>query len=96
MWFEESQSAFDLLKEALTSKTVLCHFDETAPTLLYKDARGCGIGAVLQRDGCSRERVVAYANRVLTAAEKNYTITEQECLVVVWSVRKFRSYLYGN
>ena len=97
VWSPECESAFVHLKCALTSEPVLCHFDETAPTLLHMDASGHGIGGILlQRDKCSRERVVSYASRVLTPAEKNYTITEQECLAVVWSVQKFRPYLHGR
>lgn len=85
---EDCEKSFQALKDALTSDPVLTHFDDTKPTLLHTDASGYGIGAViLQRDNQSRERVVAYASRTLSSAEKNYTITEQECLAVVWSVQ---------
>lgn len=67
------------------------------PAILYTHACRQGIGAVLlQRDAQLRERVVAYASRSLTQSEKNYTVTEQECLAVEWAVQKFRPYLYGG
>ncbi|XP_049518741.1 probable ubiquitin carboxyl-terminal hydrolase FAF-X [Dermacentor silvarum] len=80
----------------LTSDPVLCHFDQSAATIIHTDTSSHGLGAVLlQRDTTLRKRVVAYACRALTAAEKNYTITEQECLVVT-RVQKSRPYLYGR
>lgn len=97
VWSDKCQEAFEALKKALTSDPVLCHFDETKPTILHTDASGHGIGGVLlQRDAQQRERVVAYASRSLTPAEKNYSITEQECLAIVWAVQKFRPYLHGR
>ncbi len=39
---------------------------------------------------------MAYANRSLTAAERNYGITELEALAVVWALIHYRSYLYGQ
>lgn len=97
VWSDECEKAFQELKTALTSGPVLCHFDESRPAILHTDASGHGIGAVLlQSDDQHIERVVSYASRSLSQAEKNYTITEQECLAVVWAVQKFRPYLYGR
>ena len=44
-----------------------------------------------------KEHVIAYASRTLNPAEKNYAITELECLVVIWVVKYFiRHYIYGS
>ncbi|GFT72593.1 hypothetical protein TNCV_974391 [Trichonephila clavipes] len=48
-----------------------------------------GVGAVLNQE----QRPVVFASRTLSAAERNYTVTERECLAVVWALNKFRTYL---
>ena len=50
--------------------------------------------AQFQQDGYCHP--VAYASRSLTAAERNYGITELETLGVVWAVTHFHSYLYSQ
>ncbi|UYV82368.1 hypothetical protein LAZ67_21001831, partial [Cordylochernes scorpioides] len=51
-WNTDQERAFQKLKNALTSKPVLGHFDDDAPTELHTDASGYGIGAVLaQKQG---------------------------------------------
>lgn len=41
------------------------------------------------------DRVIAYASRAMAAPERNFTVTEQECLAVIWAVQKFRPCLEG-
>ena len=96
MWTEECQAAMDLLKDRLTSAPVLAYPSFTKPYTLETDASIKGIGAVLsQRQEDGKLHPVAYASRSLSAAERNYSISELETLAVVWAISHFRSYLYG-
>jgi hypothetical protein len=50
---------------------------------LFTDSSGTGLGAVLSQERDRKEVVIAYTSRSLNQAEKNYGITDQECLAVV-------------
>ena len=95
-WTEQQQKAFEQLREMLTKAPVVRYSNFNKPFYLYTDASNISLGAVLaQKDG-KQKYVIAYASRTLNPAEKNYGITELECLAIIWAVKYFRYYLYGN
>ncbi|GFU59112.1 retrovirus-related Pol polyprotein from transposon opus [Trichonephila clavipes] len=57
-------------------------------TTTTTNASGVGIDAVLQQN----QKHIAFASRTLNKAERNYTVTERECLAVIWALNKFKTY----
>ncbi|KAI9549855.1 pol polyprotein [Daphnia sinensis] len=96
VWTSEQQNSFQTLKTALTSSSVLGHPNYELPMEIHCDACDYGIGAVLIQHQDGKERVLAYASRLLSSAERNYSITEKECLALVWSIQKFKIYVWGT
>ena len=60
------------------------------------DASDVDLGAILLQKWDDVFRTLAFASRILKGAEKNYGISDKECLAVVFSIEKFRTYLEGN
>nr|GEX28251.1 putative reverse transcriptase domain-containing protein [Tanacetum cinerariifolium] len=58
--------------------------------VVYYDASHKGLGAVLMQ----REKVIAYASRLLKIHEKNYTTHDLELRLVVFALKFWRHYLY--
>ena len=52
---------------------------------------------MLSQEGCEGEQhPVAYASRKLYPWERNNSTVEKECLAVVWALRVYNTYLYGQ
>ncbi len=49
----------------------------------------------MQTDGAGKNHVIAFASRVLTPAEKNYSVTHLEILAVAWALKHFRDIIMG-
>ena len=94
-WRQDQQDSFQTLKNALFTAPVLAFPNYNLPMIIIPDACGYGIGAVLAQIIDGQEHPIAYASRLLSKAESNYSITEQECLALIWSIQKFRSLVWG-
>ena len=100
-WMPECQQAFDALKEALVTASVLGYPDFNREFVLETDASLQGLGVVLsQQDKTGKLCVIAYASRSLHPSERsmhNYSSAKLELLVLKWAVtEKFCDYLLGS
>ncbi|KAI5720182.1 hypothetical protein M8J77_003074 [Diaphorina citri] len=108
-WGEEQEKALQELKNILTNPPVVRRPDYNNPEFIIEtDASTFSIAACLMQrtktdETTSNEEingsntyVIEYASRTLSKAERNYSVTELECLAVVWSLKKFRTYIEGG
>ncbi|KAJ0391236.1 hypothetical protein P43SY_010942 [Pythium insidiosum] len=95
-WGDEQQHAFESIKLELSQKPLLAYPNFELPFVLATDASLVGLGAVLQQDHGNGLQPLAYSSKVNTPTQAKYTITELECLAVVWAIEHFRPFLYGR
>ncbi|GFS61550.1 transposon Tf2-9 polyprotein [Trichonephila clavipes] len=87
-WSGEAQDSFDKIKRTLMEAPVLQLPNFSEQFKLFTDASGVRIDAVLQQN----QKPIAFASRTLNKAERNYTVTERECLAVIWALNKFKTH----
>lgn len=73
------------------------HPDFNKTFYLQTDTRDEELGAELFQEGEDGEwRMLPFASRGLSTAERNYMTTEKELLSIVFTTKKFRTYQLGN
>ena len=88
-WTEECQEAFDTLRLKLTTlsfQILSSHSSWTQMQVILGFQLCC-------RKCDGRERVIAYASRTLSKAERNFSVTQRELLAVITFVCHFHQYL---
>ena len=96
VWEDPQQQAFDHLRTALMTDPVLAHPKREGEFILDTDASAHSIGGALYQMQDGEERLIGYASKTLSGAQKNYCTTKRELLAVVRMVKQFRHYLWGN
>ena len=91
-WDGKCQSSFKRLKEMLVEALVLIQPTSGMCYTVYSDASRIGLGCVLMQDG----KVVGYASRQLNPHEQNYSTHDLELAAVVFALKIWRHYLYGE
>ncbi|KAL4037959.1 hypothetical protein IC575_001562 [Cucumis melo] len=92
VWSPACEKSFQELKQKLVTAPVLTVPDGSGNFVIYSDASKKGLGCVLMQQG----KVVAYASRQLKIHEQNYPTHDLELAAVVFALKIWRHYLYGE
>ncbi|KAL0546479.1 hypothetical protein IC582_016389 [Cucumis melo] len=92
VWSKACEDSFQNLKQKLVTASVLTVPDGSGSFVTYSDASKKGLGCVLMQQG----KVVAYASRQLKSHEQNYPTHDLELAAVVFALKIWRHYLYGE
>ena len=91
-WDVRHTEALNRLKQLLTTAPVLGYFSPTEDVVLQCDSSSFACSAVMLQNG----RVIEYASRALTEAEKGYAQIEKELNSVQFAFERFHTYVYGR
>src|ERR1044071_4488773 len=89
------KQAFDTLKSHLTNAPTIKAPEWSIPFEIMCDVSDYAVGAVLGQKNGRAMHVIYYASMTLNGAQRNYSTTEKELLVVVYALNEFRQYLLG-
>ncbi|KAL0546687.1 hypothetical protein IC582_016599 [Cucumis melo] len=92
VWSKTCEDSFQNLKQKLVTAPVLTVPDGAGSFVIYSNASKKGLGCVLMQQG----KVVAYASRQLKSHEQNYPTHDLELGAVVFVLKIWRHYLYGE
>lgn len=85
---QETNEAFNALKDLLASEPLLQYPDITKPFVLTTVASNEALGMIISQGPIGQDLPITYANRTLINAEKNYSTTEKEHLAIVWGCKQ--------
>ncbi|KAA3466091.1 DNA/RNA polymerases superfamily protein [Gossypium australe] len=91
-WSEKCQQSFKQLKALLTEAPMLVQPESGKEFIDYSDASLNGLDCVLMQEG----KVIAYASRQLKPHEKNYLTHDLELAAIVFALKIWRHYLFGE
>lgn len=96
LWSPECQASFVSLQNILTSDVVL-HFPvPNIPYHIAVDASGDGMGACLYQVVDDEKHYISFASKALNSAQRAYSANRSELLAIVFSLQRFREYVYGT
>ena len=96
-WTTECKNAYQYIKTQYQNASIFIGVDWKLEFHVHTDASDIAVGAMLAQNPTGKtDQPIAYASRLLSKAEKNYTTIEKEALAMVYAVNKFRHYLLSN
>lgn len=96
VWSDDATDAFNQIKDALATATLLAHPRPDAPTFLMVDASDGAVGGALHQDHDGTLVPLAFYSQKLSSAEAVYSAFGKELLAAFKAVRHFRYFLEGR
>ncbi|KAA3465783.1 DNA/RNA polymerases superfamily protein [Gossypium australe] len=91
-WSEKCQQSFEQLKVLLTEALVLIQPESGKEFIVYSDVLLNGLGCLLMQE----RKVIAYTSRQFKPHEKNYPTHDLELAAIVFTLKIWRHYLFGE
>ncbi|XP_070665171.1 uncharacterized protein [Malus domestica] len=91
-WDDNCEQSFQQLKYCLTHAPVLAFPDDNGNFEIFNDVSLNGLSCVLMQ----HSRVIVYASRQLKPHEMNYPTHDLELAAIVFALKIWRHYLYGE
>ncbi len=88
-WDEIHQQAFDNAKATITQDVTLAYPDYTQGFEIYTDSSKLQLGAIITQTN----RPLAFFSRKLSPAQQEYSMTKQELLTIVETLKTFKGML---
>jgi hypothetical protein len=92
VWSSDCEVNYQTLKNKLVDAPILALPESGKRFTVYTDASRIGLGCVLMQEG----RVIAYGSRQWRKHEGNYPTHDLELAPVVFALKSWRHYLYGE
>jgi hypothetical protein len=86
------QTAFENIKTTIAKDVVLAYPDYSQGFEIYTDSSKFQLGAVITQNN----RPLAFFSRKLSKAQQKYSVTEQELLAIVETLKEFKGMLWGQ
>eukprot|EP00804_Cyclotella_cryptica_P007673 CCRYP_015241-RA/>CCRYP_015241-RA protein AED:0.45 eAED:0.64 QI:0/0/0/1/0/0/2/0/170 len=91
-WDDIHQQAFDTVKATIARDVTLAYPDYSQGFEIYTDSSKFQLGAVITQNN----RPLAFFSRKLSQAQQKYSVTEQELLAIVETLKEFKGMLWGQ
>ena len=92
-WTAEYQTAFEQLKEKITTAPALRMPNDEDPFCIEIDRSGIGIGAILSQQQGDHWHPIAFISCSLNDTEQNYHATDLEMAATIFTLKEWRQYL---
>jgi hypothetical protein len=92
VWSNDCEVSYKSLKNKLVNAPIIALPESGKCFTVYMDASRIGLGCVLMQE----DRVIAYGSRQLRKHEVNYLTHDLELATVVFALKSWRHYLYGE